>query len=115
MSTPGKLSFPDRLSKIRKKRELSQDALARKAGLPATAISHFESNTRKPSFDNLRKIADALEVSIDYLMGRTDDPDGSLPKDAEIFRDYQNMTEQDRELAKNFMAALAARNKDSRK
>ena len=103
--------FKIRLIETRKQRKLNQDQLSRKAGLPPTAISHFESGTRKPSFDNLRKLADALEVSIDYLMGRTNDSSGSLIKDAKIFRDYENLTEDDRELAKIFMASLAERNK----
>jgi len=39
-------------------------------------ISHFETGVRgKPSADNLVKLANALEVSIDYLLGRTEEPD----------------------------------------
>lgn len=107
MSTP----FEKRLLSTRKLRDFNQDELAKKAGLPSTAVSHFESGARKPSFDNLRKLADALEVSIDYLMGRTDEMTGSLAGGAEIFRDYENLTEGDRELARDFLARLAERNK----
>ena len=39
----------------------------------ASAISHFETGTRKPSFDNLRRLADALDVTTDYLLGRVKD------------------------------------------
>lgn len=110
MSTSDKAFFRKRLGDTRKLRDLNQEGLAKKAALPSTAISHFESGTRKPSFDNLRKLADALDVSIDYLMGRTDEMSGNLVKDAEIFRDYENMTEGDRELARDFMSRLAERN-----
>lgn len=112
MSTSDGALFKKRLIDTRKTRKLSQEGLAKKAGLPSTAISHFESGTRKPSFDNLRKLADALEVSIDYLMGRADEMSGSLRKDAEIFRDYENLTDDDRELARDFMARLAKRKTD---
>lgn len=88
---------------------MNQEQLAEKAKLPATAVSHFERGTRKPSFDNLRKLADALEVSVDYLMGRTDNPTGNFGQDAEIARHYDNMTEDDRELARDFMERLAER------
>lgn len=111
MSTPDRELFKKRLVGIRKVRNLSQDELAKRAGLPSTAVSHFESGARKPSFDNLRKLADALDVSIDYLMGRTEEVDGNLIKDAQIFRDYQNLKEEDRELARDFMSRLAERNK----
>ena len=112
MSTSGRELFKKRLADTRKRRDLSQVELAKKAGLPATAISHFESGGRKPSFDNLRKLADALDVSIDYLMGRTDEPSGHVSADIEIARHYENMTEADRERARDFMALLAQRNKD---
>lgn len=110
MSTPKDPLFKQRLQQTRKKRDLNQEELADKTGLLASAISHFESGTRKPSFDNLRKLADALEVSIDYLMGRTDSISGGEIKSAEIFRDYENLTDDDRALAQNFMATLAKRN-----
>mgnify|MGYP005820908747 CR=1 FL=1 len=112
MSTPDGKLFKKRLIDTRKLRDFSQDGLAKKAGLPSTAISHFESGTRKPSFDNLRKLADALDVSIDYLMGRVDEMTANQTGDAEIFRDYQNLTDDDRELARDFMARLAKRNKN---
>ena len=110
MSTPKERLFKDQLQQTRKMRELNQEELAKKAGLASTAISHFESGARKPSFDNLRKLADALEVSIDYLMGRTANISGDQSHKAEIFRDYENLTDDDRELARDFMARLAKRN-----
>ena len=96
MSTSNESLFKLRLQQMRKKRELNQEELAGKAGLTSTAISHFESGSRKPSFDNLRKLADALEVSIDFLMGRTDSMSGAQVAEAEIFRDYENLTDDDR-------------------
>ena len=114
MSIPEGTLFKKRLSETRKMRELSQEGLANKAKLPATAISHFESGSRKPSFDNLRKLADALEITIDYLLARSDDMSGTLIKKAEIFRHYENLTEDDREIARRFMASLAERHKDKK-
>ncbi len=103
--------FTQRLLEARNKRELSQDELAKRANLQPSAISHFETGTRKPSFDNLRRLADALEVTADYLMGRTDDPSG-ITKGDELYRDYQNLTAVEREIARDFMATLAKRSKE---
>ena len=64
--------FRDRLRMVRKRRGFSQDDLAKRAGLQASAISHFETGTRKPSFNNLLRLADALEITTDYLVGRAD-------------------------------------------
>ena len=112
MLTQEEILFKKRLLQTRRLRELNQEELAKKAKLAPTAISHFESGARKPSFDNLRKLADALEVSIDYLMGRVDEMSGRQSHEAEIFRDYEKLTEDDRELARGFMASLAKRNTD---
>lgn len=65
--------FRVRLQAARQRRGLSQQELAVKAGLPASSISHFEGGGRKPSFDNLRRLANALDVSTDYLLGRVDE------------------------------------------
>jgi len=102
--------FSKRLQSSRSRRGLSQEDLAKKANLQPSAISHFETGTRKPSFDNLKRLADALEVTSDYLLGRTDEPDGIMEGDT-LFRDYENLTTQEREIARDFMASLAKRSK----
>jgi len=65
--------FPLRLQTARNRRGLSQQELAARTGLPPSSISHFEGGARKPSFDNLRRLANALEVSTDYLLGRVEE------------------------------------------
>jgi len=100
--------LPNRLRAARKLRDLEQAALAAKAGLPPTSISHFEAGARKPSFDNLRRLAQALDVTTDYLMGRAAEPGISTASD-QLYRDIQNLTDEDRELAKDFLALLANR------
>ena len=62
-------NFGDRLRTIREKRDLTQSDLARAAGMQPSAIAHFEADRRKPSFDNVRALAVALNVSADYLLG----------------------------------------------
>lgn len=104
--------FPQRLQALRTERELSQEDLAKRTGLQATAVSHFETGTRKPSFDNLRRLADALETTVDYLMGRTEDPVAVLAEGDQLFRDYENLTTEEREFARDFMASLAKRSKE---
>ena len=90
---------------------MSQDELAKKTTLQPSAISHFETGARKPSFDNLKRLSDALEVTADYLLGRTDEPDGVIEGDT-LYRDYENLTSDEREIARDFMASLAKRSKE---
>ena len=90
-------------------RKLRQEELAKKAKLNPTAISHFETGTRKPSFDNLKSLADALDVSVDFLMCRTDQMHGKPASEASIFRHAEKLTDEDLKLAEDFMATLARR------
>ena len=105
--------FPARLKEARELRQISQTDLAEKAGLPPTSISHFEAGSRKPSFDNLRRLADRLDVTADYLLGRVDEPTAQAGADR-LHRHAQNLSAEDMELAENFMKMLESRNKQRR-
>ena len=83
--------FPSRLRSIREKQALNQTELATRAGLQASAVSQFETGTRKPSFDNLRRLADALNVTIDYLTGRVGEDQVSVGHD-QLYRNIGNLT-----------------------
>jgi transcriptional regulator with XRE-family HTH domain len=87
--------FSRRLKEVRELRRLSQAELAKKAGLQPTAISHFETGTRAPSFDNLRRLADALNVSTDYLIGRANELAMAGPETDNLFRGVEKLSEAD--------------------
>jgi transcriptional regulator with XRE-family HTH domain len=63
--------FSERLHKCRELRDLTQARLAELANIPTASISHFENGVRFPSGESIRRLADALNVSTDYLLGRT--------------------------------------------
>jgi len=98
-----------RLRAAREMRSLSQAELATKTGLPPSSIAHFEGGKRKPSFDNLRKLSEALEVTTDYLLGRTDDPDVAEKAGDPMFRHAAKLTANDRELVTALLERLAAK------
>jgi transcriptional regulator with XRE-family HTH domain len=100
--------FPERLKAARELRHLSQAALAERAGSPATTISHFEAGARKPSFDSLRRLAMALEVTTDYLLGLAEAPTQNAETDP-LFRHGQNLTGRDRDIAREIVELLARR------
>ena len=84
---PDPTIFGRRLKQLRDSRNWTQEHLASRAGLPSAMISHFETGRRqKPSADNLVKLANALEVTIDYLLGRTDKPQVASDRFAAAFR-----------------------------
>jgi transcriptional regulator with XRE-family HTH domain len=98
--------FRQRLAELRAKRGLTQAELAEKAAQPAAAISHFETGFRFPAGPTLIKLAEALEVSVDYLLGRTDDPEPVGPKFRAIFRHAQGMTDESLKILETFSKSL---------
>ncbi|MDH7577151.1 MAG: helix-turn-helix transcriptional regulator [Bacillota bacterium] len=67
-------TFQERLRELRKTRKLSQTKLAAEVGISQRVISDFENGTGLPSFNVLIALADFFDVSLDYLVGRSDDP-----------------------------------------
>ena len=109
MSTPLTGTFAERLKAARELRKLSQGRLARLAGLQASAISHFETGTRKPSFDNLRRLADALAVTTDYLLGRAGEMTGSAATTDRLHRHYSGLSAEYQEVVDDFIEVLAGK------
>ncbi len=64
--------FGERLLSTRKKKKISQDELAKRIGAHAPIIGRYEREEVKPSVEIATKIAEALEVSLDYLTGISD-------------------------------------------
>jgi len=114
MSTQNTKIFSERLIAAREKRGMSQSELAEKTGFQASALSHFESGRRMPSFDSLKRLADALNVSTDYLLGRdVSEPAG--PAAAKLFRHAGTMKQEDLEMLANFAEQLAQKNRRENK
>ena len=61
--------FPKNLKIYRKQKNLSQQDLAKSLNYGYTAIANYESGRNEPSFDDLIKLADTLDVTTDELLG----------------------------------------------
>jgi len=66
------MTFGERILSIRKRLKWSQDDLAKKVGTSAPIIGRYERNEIKPAIDTAKNIADALGVTIDFLLGADD-------------------------------------------
>jgi transcriptional regulator with XRE-family HTH domain len=67
-------TFKDRFKELRKEKDLTQKGIGDILGYSESNISLYESGGREPkTIEDLIKIADFFEVSLDYLMGRTND------------------------------------------
>lgn len=64
--------LPIRLKKLRREKNLKQIDIARAIGVTKGAISAYENGWRQPSDSILIKLAKEYSVSVDYLLGNTD-------------------------------------------
>lgn len=86
---------------------MSQSDLAEKTGLMPSAVSHFETGRRSPSFANLKALADALKVTTDYLIGRSDSMEVSNSVSIKLLRHAQKMSDEDLETITRMAEVMA--------
>lgn len=105
------MALIDRVKEISKKQGLSLTEVAIKAGIGEKSIYAWKN--REPSIAIVQKVADVLHVSIDYLIGETQNPSGDgnnaeLPDLREVDRDVLSyggrpISERDWQIIKNIL------------
>lgn len=101
--------FIERLKKLRKKEKLTQKDIATFLNISQPAYQQFESGKKKMNLETMEKLADYFNVSIDYLLGKTDIPDLDLEIDIDnaidnsVAYDGTPITDNDREIIKDFL------------
>ncbi len=98
--------FCKRLKEIRTQRKMTQQDISEKTGIPSTSISHIEAGSRKPSLENFYKLIVVLNVSGDYLLGRTDQY-SDLGTDP-LSKSIQGLPESEREIIEKFILSLVS-------
>jgi transcriptional regulator with XRE-family HTH domain len=69
------MEFGRKLKQLRKQKKIKQHQIAARMGITERAYWGYEHEEYEPTASKLTKIADVLDVSTDYLLGRTDNPD----------------------------------------
>lgn len=97
---PEAIKIGKRIKETREKVGFNQAKLATEADITPAAISQIEAGDRTPSTPILRRLASALQVSTDYLLGETDKAElKDLLQDQSVqkfFRGFQDLSEQDK-------------------
>ena len=96
-----------------------REELAKRAAVPKISVSHFETGHRFPNAESLRRLADALGVSADYLLGRLKNPVGkdivaSDPEVVVLLRRFQRMSQHAREQVKELFEIVDATDRKRR-
>lgn len=80
------MEFSERLKNLRKKVGLTQVDIAGKLGISQQAYASWERGVKKPTQENLVKIAQTLNVSVDYLVGNSEEKADELDNIELLFR-----------------------------
>ena len=95
------MEFSERLKELRKQAHLTQVELASKLGIVQSSYADWERGKKKPTQDNLVKIAQVLNVSVDYLVGNSEGKVDELDKIELLFRmNSKGLTEEEKEIFK---------------
>ena len=95
------MEFSERLKKLRKDAGLTQVDVAEKLGISQPAYASWERGTKKPTQENLVKIAQVLNVSVDYLVGNLEEESDELDNIELLFRmKSKGLTEEEKEIFK---------------
>lgn len=97
--------FNRRINNLRGKSGLTQKELSARLGMARTTYSGYENGAREPDHQTLQKFADYYDVTIDYLLGRTDDPNKKIkneetqlkPQDKKILDELHKLSPEDQE------------------
>lgn len=80
------MEFSERLKESRKQARLTQVEIAEVLGISQPAYASWERGTKKPTQENLVKIAQILNVSVDYLVGNSEEKADELDNIELLFR-----------------------------
>ena len=67
-------SFSENLKTLKGQKNVRQKDIAEAIGVSLRAYQYYETNTKEPTLSNLIALADYFDVSLDYLVGRSDNP-----------------------------------------
>lgn len=93
------MEFSERLKELRKQAHLTQVELASKLGIVQSSYADWERGKKKPTQDNLVKIAQILNVSVDYLLGNSEEKADELDNIELLFRmNSKGLTDEEKDI-----------------
>ena len=95
------MDFSERLKDLRKQANFTQVEVAEKLGISQPAYASWERGIKKPTQENLVKIAQILNVSVDYLVGNADYTVDKLDNIELLFRmNSKGLSDEEKEIFK---------------
>jgi transcriptional regulator with XRE-family HTH domain len=102
------MSFGSQVKEYRTVNKISQEELASKIGIHANHLSRYERDITAPSIDVVKKIAEALDISIDTLVfGKQNDTDDIKDKElVSLFKKVEHFSIKNKQTVKDLISAF---------
>ena len=97
--------FGKRLRYLRKQRNLSQTELGELSDIHFSHISRYERGAAQPTADTLKRLSDALKISVAHLVEDSDNPIED-PEIRQQLREIESLPEKDRQVVKRLLGAF---------
>ena len=108
------MAFAERLKELRKQAHLTQVELAKRLGIGQSSYADWERGKKKPTQENLVKIAQILNVSVDYLVGNSEEKSDELDNIELLFRmNSKGLTEKEKEIFKKELIEFMEKRKEA--
>lgn len=100
------MEFGRRLKSLRLRNNMTQEELGKLLGKTKNSISQYETGKREPDLETLKIISDYFTVSLDYLLGKTDDPLPVRDVDQDLHDEHDYHKELDAFLSDDEMSSM---------
>ena len=108
------MAFAERLKELRKQAHLTQVELAKRLGIGQSSYADWERGKKKPTQENLVKISQVLNVSIDYLVGNSEEKSDELDNIELLVRmNSKSLTEKEKEIFKKELIEFMEKRKEA--
>ncbi|MFD0870993.1 HTH-type transcriptional regulator immR [Chlamydia abortus] len=89
------MEYGSRIYALRTSRGLTQEQLAQHLKISRASLAHYEQNRREPDSSMLSRIANYFDVSVDYIIGRTNNPQTVLDNEVREFVDQLELSDEE--------------------
>ena len=100
------MKFGEKITKLKKDRKISQIELANTTGISRDAISKYERGDVSPSVEYAKRIANALGVSLDYLVSDNEQEDDLDPEAVKRVKEIQTLPDSEKDKIFSVIDAL---------
>ena len=95
------MTFAERLKELRKQAHLTQVELAKRLGIGQSSYADWERGKKNPTQENLIRLAQILDVSVDYLVGNSEEKSDELDNIELLFRmNSKDLTDEEKAVFK---------------